>query len=164
MWAFSLSVSFKEKQRKKNSQVSHFRHICIFWERETGASYITNKPGRKTSQNKTCIYFNPVKIIEHLQVFEIWHVKKKFKRQLSFKIIPGEEPVNCHQYTKTQIIEWYSSNNIAYFHMCIITQSTSNFLQAIEPSPIRNEPWYLTGQTVPSYATAAIVSCFSLEQ
>jgi len=56
------------------------------------------------------------------------------------------------------------SNNIAYFHMCMITESTSNFLQVIESSPIRNETWYLTGQTVPSYGTAAIVSCFSLEQ
>jgi len=48
--------------------------------------------------------------------------------------------------------------------MCIITESTSNILQVIELIPIRNEPWYLTNQTVPSYATAAIVSRFSLEQ
>jgi len=85
-----LVWALKKSKGRKNSQVSYFRHICIFW--ETGASYITNKPGRKTSQNKTCIYFNPVKIIEHLQVSEIWHVKKKFKRKL-FKIISGEGPV-----------------------------------------------------------------------
>jgi hypothetical protein len=86
-----LVWALKKRKGRKNSQVSYFRHICIFW--ETGASYITNKPGRKTIQNKTCIYFNPVKIIEHLQVSEIWHVKNTFKRQLPFKIIPGEGPV-----------------------------------------------------------------------
>jgi len=151
--------ALKKSKGRKNSQVSYSRHVCIFWERETGrASYVTNIPGRKTIQNKTCIYFNPVKIIEHLQVFEIWHVQKKFKRKLSFKIIPGEGPVISTQ--EHQLLNRSStvsqSNNI--------TESTSNFLQVIELSPIRNEPWYLTGQTVPSYGTAAIVSCFSLEQ
>jgi len=115
----------------------------------------------KPSRIKTCIYFNPVKIIEHLQELEIWHVKKKIKRKLSFKIISGEGPVISTQ--KHQLLnDILRSSTVSQSNN--ITESTSNFLQVTESSPIRNEPWYLTGQTVPSYATAAIVSCFSLEQ
>jgi hypothetical protein len=103
-----LVWALKKSKGRKNSQVSYFRHICIFWERKTGAIYVTNKPGRKTIQNKTCIYFNPVIIAEHLQVSEIWHLKKRFKRKLSFKIISGEGPVISTQ--KHQLLnDRYSS-------------------------------------------------------
>jgi hypothetical protein len=82
----------------------------------------------KPSRIKTCIYFNPVKIIEHLQVSEIWHVKKKFKRKLSFKIIPGEEPVISTQ--KHQLLnDILRSSTVSQSNN--ITESTSNFLQVI---------------------------------
>jgi hypothetical protein len=116
-----------------------------------------------------------VKIREHLQVSEILQVKNTFKRKLSFKIISQEGPVISTQKHKLlndihrssavsqsngrhSALRNQLNQLIVLTFKCIITKSTSNFLQPIEFSPIRNETWYLTGQTVPSYATAAIYS------
>jgi len=79
-------------------------------------------------------------------------LKRSSRGSSPSKSFPARDLSSVHKNTNYILNDILRSSTVSQSNN--ITESRSNFLQVIESSPIRNEPWNLTGQTVPSYATA----------